>query len=385
VRKTLVSILAASLLLAICPLLPAQAEAQGMAPLFYMHLKATGIQPPQAVKRQLQGLYLRHRHANQARLRVLRDVLVAFEAAGIQALVLKGAALACLVYAEPALRPMSDLDLLVSRADLLRARAVLVELGFDAPLPPGPALPHRHLPVAALQSEGLLVQVEVHYKLFSNYFDHVLARARWRGRNESAGITTPPRPFALAGLTAHTLAHEDALGHLCKHLASHVNAWESGRLIWMADIVSLAERFALEIDWEQVRRQHPSVLETLSLLHCMTPLSDELLERAGVRVGPAPQGIGVVYQGWPQAVDWQARGVRRVLHDTFFPSEWWLRLRYQLGCARSLRSAWQRWLRHPLYILGHVARALLERLGWPSSAELAQVVSTDHLHLRRYK
>ncbi len=361
--------------------LPALAEAQGMAPLFYAHLKAAGIQAPPAVRRQLQGLYLRHRHANQVRLRVLREILVAFEAAGIQALVLKGAALVHLVYAEPALRPMSDLDLLVSRADVRRAQALLAELGFDAPLPPGPALPHRHLPVASLQTEGLLVQVEVHYKLSSDYFDHLISRARWRlarrwARDQGAGMTAAPRPLALAGQTAHTLSCEDMLGHLCQHLASHVNAWESGRLIWMADVVSLAERFAPEIDWELVRRQSPFVLDTLSLLHCSTPLSEQLLSRAGVRVGPAPQGIGVIYQGWPQAVDWRARGVGGVLNDTFFPSEWWLRLRYMLGSARPLRFAWHRWLRHPLYILGHVARALLERLGWPTSVELAQV-STD--------
>jgi hypothetical protein len=73
------------------------------------------------------------------------------------------------------------------------------------------------------------------------------------------------------------------------------------------------------------------------------------------------------------------------LRDTFFPSEWWLRLRYQLGCARSLRLAWHRWLRHPLYVLGHVARALLERLGWPIAAELAQVVSTDKRMNERMK
>ena len=33
---------------------------------------------------------------------------------------------------------------------------------------------------------------------------------------------------------------------------------------------------------------------------------------------------------------------------------------------------WYRWLRHPLYILGHVVRACLERLGWPTPGELAE-------------
>jgi hypothetical protein len=374
--------------------LSAQAEAQGMAPLLYTHLKAAGIQPPRAVKRELQGLYLRHRQANRVRMRVLRDILAAYEAAGVQALVLKGAALVHLVYPEPGLRPMSDLDILVPGYQLRRAQRLLAELGFDAPSPAGPTPPHRHLAAATLQSEGVTVQVEIHHKLLSDYVDHALSYARSLltrrasralpsepGRDNDHtwtaldGLTTLPQPFALADRTAYTLGYEDTLGHVCRHLISHVNAWESGRLIWVADVVSLAERFASQIDWARVRRCHPVVLDTLSLLHFMTPLSDELLGRADVKIGRAPQGIGVVFRGWPQArsVNWRARGYRRVLCDTFCPSEWWLRLRYARGSARPLY--WQRWGRHPLYILGHVARVFLERLGWPKINELGQRIN----------
>jgi hypothetical protein len=58
-----------------------------------------------------------------------------------------------------------------------------------------------------------------------------------------------------------------------------------------------------------------------------------------------------------------------VVRDTLFPSEWWLRLRYGLGSVRPL--LWHRWVLHPLYILGHVGRVLLERMGWPTPLELA--------------
>jgi hypothetical protein len=238
--------------------------------------------------------------------------------------------------------------------------------------------------------------VEVHYKLFSDYVDHARSFARSRltrtpfrahpsepGRDgdhawtATDGLTAPPQPFALADRTAYTLGYEDTLGHVCRHLVSHVNAWESGRLIWVADVISLAERFAPQIDWARVRRCHPVVLDTLSLLHFMTPLSDELLSRADVKIGRAPQGIGEAFRGWPQARrgSWRARGCRRVLRDTLYPSEWWLRLRYARGSARPL--FWQRWVRHPLYILGHVARVFVERLGWPTMTELVEGASTD--------
>jgi hypothetical protein len=383
----------------------AQAEAHGLAPLLYVHLKGAGVQLPLAVKRELQGLYLRHRHANQVRTRVLHDVLAAYQAAGIPALVLKGAALFYLVYPEPGLRPMSDLDILVPESEAGRAQRTLAELGFDAPLLPGTVFPHRHLSTARLCSGGIWIEVEIHHQLFSDYFDNALAYVHsmlmsvlgpiaarqpfGRGGGLSGhvfetggaggdsamadvdGLTTPPLPFELPGQTAYTLGYEDMLWHLCRHLTSHVNAWESGRLIWVADIVSFAEHFVAEIDWEQMRRQRQSVLDTLSLLHFMTPLSDELLREASIRIGHTPRGIGVDYQGWPRTrrADWRERGYRRVLRDTLCPSEWWLRLRYTLGSARPL--FWYRWVRHPLYLLGHVVRACLEWLGWPTPLELA--------------
>ena len=385
---------------------PAQAEAHGMAPLLYTHLRAAGVQLPLTIKRKLQGLYLRHRHANRVRTRVLRDVLAAYKAAGVQALVLKGAALSHLVYPEPGLRPMSDLDILVSKSDLWRAQSLLADLGFDAPLPPGPTMPPRHLPVATLQTGGLSIQVEIHHRLLSYYLDNAISYVRSLvlpvrrislpsrrlqlttpagldvqpkftarpshvqtcGRVKLDGLPVAPHPFALADLTAYTLSYEDTLQHLCRHLASHVNVWDFCRLIWVADVVSLAERFALDIDWEQVRCQYPAVLDMLSLFHFMTPLSDELLSQAGVKIGRAPQGIGVEYEGWPRPYGGRRRGWRCVLRDTFFPSEWWLRLRYKRGSARPL--FWHRWVRHPLYILGHVVRAILERLGWPTPLEL---------------
>jgi hypothetical protein len=382
-----------------------QAEAHGLAPLLYVHARVAGVQLPPAAKRKLQGLYLRHHHANQVRTEVLRDILSAYAAAGIPALVLKGAALCHTVYPEPGLRPMSDLDILVQEEDLRRAQGLLAELGFDAPLPAGLAVAHRHMAVAARQVEGLSVQVEIHHKLLSDYFDHAASfihslarptsapseqrapagtsripeadltglpkpvRSHWVGLE---GLTAPPHPFDLAGLTAYTLSYEDTLEYLCRHLSSHVNVWDFGRLIWVADIVSLAERYAAEIDWEHVRQHYPAALNTLSLLHFMTPLSDSLLSQAAISLGHAPQGIGVEFQGWPKILvtRWRETGYRHILHDTLLPSEWWLRLRYQVGSARPV--FWYRWVRHPLHILGHVVRAALERLGWPTPQVLAR-------------
>src|SRR5262245_38151271 len=93
--------------------LPAQAEAHGLVPLVYTHLQAAGIAVPPAIKQQLLGYYMQHAHATRVRTQVLSDILTCYQAARIDALVLKGAALAHMVYPQPVLRPMRDIDILV--------------------------------------------------------------------------------------------------------------------------------------------------------------------------------------------------------------------------------------------------------------------------------
>ena len=363
--------------------LPTRAEAHGLAPLLYTHLRAAGVSLPRGVKREFQGIYVRYRHGNGVRMRVLQDVLAAFDAASIPVLVLKGSALVPLVYAEPGLRPMADLDLLVSPADARHAQAILGELGFDAPLPAGVIFSHRHLPMATRDVEGVPVGVELHHRLSSDYAYNALSRLRGGLASlplfsapalpaELDGLTGPPLSFSLGEREARTLGYEDMLGHLCWHLISHVNVWEIGRLIWVADVVSFSERYAAQIDWQRVRRRHPAVLGTLSLLHTMTPLSQSLLDAARLRVGRTPSGIGESYRGWPVArgEDQRGRGVREMLRATLLPSEWWLRLRYAMGSARPLFC--HRWVRHPLHLFGHAVRVCLERVGWPAGVALTK-------------
>jgi hypothetical protein len=343
----------------------AQAEAHGLGPLLYVHLQAAGAPLPPTVKRELQGLYLRHRQANRVRTGVLGEILTAYNTAGIQALVLKGAALSHLVYPEPGLRPMGDLDLLVKKSEMRQAQSVLADLGFSASLPGDDTLPDKHLTMATLRTEGLPVRVELHYNLFNEYDPVSMAMD---------DLTVAPLPFSLGSTTAYTLGYEDMLWHLCHHMALHT-AKTPIRLIWVADIVSFAECFVEELDWERIRRQYPIILNTLSLLHFTTPLSETLLDKAHLKIGREPQGIGVDFQGWPRIglVHWRGKSYWRILRDTFFPSEWWLRLYYMLGSTRQL--FWYRWVWHPLEILRRGRLGLLERVGGHTPKQLFPLLS----------
>ncbi|MBN1218099.1 MAG: nucleotidyltransferase family protein [Anaerolineae bacterium] len=331
--------------------LPAQAESHGLAPLVYAHLQAAGVAMPADVQQQLQARAMQHSHANRVRAKALAEVLAAFQSAKIDALALKGAALAQLVYPQPGLRPMRDVDLLVSKLQTRQAQSLLVELGFNAPLP-GDDLPAKHLPNAQRETEGLPVSIELHHNLYTGGAPAA----------EFEALCQRAIPFTVEGVTAYTLGHEDMLEHIYQHLRVNL-LLDSLRLIWVADLVSLAEGYAGEIDWQRVS---PRLRHALALCHWLTPLSEALRQTAPLKLGRPPQGIGanvgLEFQGWPRysLAARRHKGYAAILRDTFFPAEWWLRFYYGLPSAPSPKFRidpawwWGRWARHPLHILGWV-------------------------------
>jgi hypothetical protein len=287
---------------------------------------------------------MQHSHANRVRGRVLAEILDAFQVAGIPILVLKGAALAYLVYPEPGLRPMRDVDVLVSPAQVRQAQALLGELGFNAP-PPSHTLPAKHLLAAKRWGEGLQVTVELHHNLYANSSPNT----------ELEALRSAAMPLTIEGVTAHTLGYEAMLEHIYQHMRVNL-LLDSLRLIWLADMVSLAERFAAEIDWPRVP---PALRNTMALCHWFTPLTEELLRTASLNPGHPPQGIGREFEGWPRyaLAAQRHKGYGGILRDSFFPAEWWLRFYYGLPSGPALW--WSRWVRHPLHILrwvGHYLR-----------------------------
>jgi hypothetical protein len=337
------------------PVLITQAEQHNLGPLVYSQLRAAAAPMPTAAGHKLRGLVLRHRHANRVRAQILAEVLAAYRAEDIEVLLLKGAALAHMVYPQPGLRPMRDIDLLVKPADLWRAQTVLANLNFIAPQTyPASKKIHHHLSNATKTVEGLAVNIEVHHNVFMEEADLSL---------DMGQLTSPPLVLKLPnGTAAQTLGGEDMLWHLCHHVA---NISQPFRFIWVVDVVAFAEMFCGEIDWPRIRQQYPRVLQILSLFHAVTPLSERLRNIAGIAVGHPPPDIGHEFDGWPRhSVGWMRRhrSIGQILYDTLLPPEWWLRLYYGVGTGRSL--AWTRWGQHPLHIAGlpdnYYARRLLD-------------------------
>lgn len=313
------------------------AEQNSLSPLLYHHLSAANVALPTPVKRELLGGFLQHGRANQTRAAALAEMLSALEQDGMRALVLKGAALAHTVYPHPGLRPMRDLDILVSPNDLTQARKTLLELGYREELEASTPTGHHHLPPLGREQDGMHISVEVHHQIFPSTRHY-----RPLGYAELAGSAFA---FQLQGQAAFTTSLEDTFWHIYRHAAGPPLLTIPFKLIYAADLISLVEKYTDQIDWERLRQKYPQILRILPLLHDFSPWSPDILSRFGWNLPPMPKDDWAEFDGWP----------RRPLHlntlsDTFAPPESWLRLFYGVGLGAPLAYHWYKWVRHPFHV-----------------------------------
>jgi len=338
--------------------LPALAEKHGLGPLVYTHLRAVGAEIPESVELTLKGLCLRHRRAAQIYDQVLGEILQTLHGAGIEVLVLKGSALAHLIYPQPGLRPRRDLDLLVRPEAAPHAYALLGRLGFVLASTPYQDVSryHQHLAPATRTVQQHSVTVDLHTDLFFRFKPYHLPSGTY------AQLSTAAQLFTVNGIPARTLSPAAMLWHLYHHgFSMHLRGDAQGRLLGAADIVTLVEKWFDRIDWEQFRRCYPQVFHALPMFHYLTPWSDAVLDRLQWTVGSMPGGVGEVYAGYPTQLvgEHLRRGLRRSFSETFWPSEWWVRLHYGLPATTPTLVGRARHAAYVLWDLGIYATSLL--------------------------
>jgi hypothetical protein len=199
----------------------------------------------------------------------LKRIVAAFEQHDVPVIVLKGMALAHLAYPEPALRPMSDIDLWVKPADLAMADVALKDAGLGYPerTHAGLQLPTAEEALAERSYEvpGTPVLVELHGALKS-YAS--LSRERlelvWR-----RSVVTE-----LGGIPARVQHPEDLLLHLCLHAADQ-HRFSLG-LSPLLDIHRAASRWHSVFDWPAMIADW-SVLGISARMYLVLKLARDLL------------------------------------------------------------------------------------------------------------
>jgi putative nucleotidyltransferase-like protein len=196
---------------------------------------------PAGVREELRASFERTQRRNLFLTLRLCAVLKRFAADGIPAIPYKGPTLAQTAYGRLAFRQFADLDILVNRTDVLRAKALLVADGFR----PGATLTEaqeralvdsRH--AYWLATPDRTVQVELHWDISPRHVSSLLAPERLWERLQ---------PVTLGGTTVFTLAPEVLLASLCEHGAKHL--WD--RLAWIVDIAELI-RSRPDLDWARI-------------------------------------------------------------------------------------------------------------------------------------
>jgi hypothetical protein len=163
-------------------------------------------------------------------------VLDALGTQGIDALLLKGAALAHLLYLAPEQRVRSDTDLLLrDRAAADRAAAVLADLGYERSLGVEGRFISHEFACSKPGPGGDPITFDIHWKISnSNFFSSKLTfRELWGSRLAVESL----------GRHAFTLGFPDALLLALFHRAWHLGEGKPERLIWLYDIHLIAKRF----------------------------------------------------------------------------------------------------------------------------------------------
>ena len=227
------------------PALVALANRQSVAPVLYSRLKDRAAALPLEAAAGLRESYLASAARNMRVFHELNQILVAFRAAEVSVIPIKGAHLARAVYDDVALRQMTDIDLWVPRDQLETARRVMQSLGYTAHSKADrPQALQDALAGETQMFKAGATLVELHWNIFPGEW------VRHTAKVDEQEVWDRSIPFD--GDAERQLSPEDAIVHLCVHLA--VNHQMSG--IGLRTLVDLDRaRQKWSVDWKVVAQR----------------------------------------------------------------------------------------------------------------------------------
>jgi hypothetical protein len=233
-----------------------------MLPLLYKNVDALGVDS--TLSEELKGYYRFTWYKNQMLFHSMAETLRAFHDAGIQTMILKGAALILLYYRNYSLRPMGDFDVLVHTEDASSAVDLLKDLGWG---------PRKTL------SKGFLEKILAvrHSHNFNDAagqgFDlhrHLLLECCYADADDAFWESALSVQFHDVPTCA--LNPTDQLFHVCAHGVR----WELVSPIrWIADAMTILDTSGNEIDWNRLVAQAESRHLTLPTKDALDYLHDK--------------------------------------------------------------------------------------------------------------
>ena len=215
------------------------AEFHGVTPLIARNLDTNGFstQIPQPYLDQLKHGYNSTLYRNVILSAELANVLSAFSHHGIAVIPLKGTILAEILYGNPALRTVVDMDILVHPVDVSLAGSLLVELGYKQ-LMPQQIWDHPFHEVPYCKQASFPLFIELHWDLDDRKLVAIPEQEIWHRA----------QPLQLQGISTKVLSPEDNLLFLANHLVKQ----EMHFLKSLGDISELLKKYDAVLDWDYI-------------------------------------------------------------------------------------------------------------------------------------
>jgi hypothetical protein len=262
-----------------------RARYHGVAPLLARALDSDP-QVPATVREAFQSEYRQAALGAAAAFRELEDLLAALAPSAIPLVLLKGTALAKWLYGAPALRPFSDVDILLHPTDLPKVRELLRGQGYAE----GGELSsgfrdtyYSEMTLTRLAPPHTVI--DLHWDLFVPLFYRRRTRLEWFWA-ETLAVKLGAQPVLILNPTAQ-------LVHLTVHAS--LNHQNKPRLIWLYDLALLLTTAREQADWTAAAEY----VQRAGLVHPVVSILDQVQRIWGIEPPPAWPRVFRHYQSRP--------------------------------------------------------------------------------------
>lgn len=315
---------------------------------------ANGVEPPAFVVPRLRASARMVAVRNEQMIAAIEPLAQALHDAGIEVMLLKGAALNLCCYPAYDLRPMSDVDLLVRERDARRAIDVLIGAGCRAGMS---LLREDYFPRFYYETELLTTGAE---PMRIDLHARPLRPLRYRGLIDEQTFWRDAPSVRIGTARVLVPAPETMLIHLAAHAAFH----GCDRLIWLYDLVRWTRVYGSVIDWDRFEK-----LCAVWRLSLPVRCAIEQAERCFGEIVPASTRRTLA----KEAVDWRDRlTLWQAPRDAGSP---WLHVMVELLCTSGARLRWAYLWAHLRPGRAHLAEGYPYRhAGWPAAAAVYRLL-----------